>query len=217
LVDGETGLLHRKAADRLQFIKERLHVDAGHARIWSYSWGAIYSSLAAGQFIAAPLVSRGTGLDLYVGAGSALIGDIPLLVTPLKVMGDSKRIDELATRPADTDMCVALAQAEEMLKRDAANEAQGKTLLFHGGNVVVNAGIFFIIGAGFGHWTSATISLLTGIATGEIMIFTQPMGAVKTLRQYRSGDFAPLRTPVQVGIAPLLGRERSGLALIVIF
>jgi len=81
-----------------------------------------------------------------------------------------------------------------MLKRDAANETQGTSLLFHAGNVVVNAGIFFIIGAGFGHWTSATISLLTCIATGEIMIFTQPTGAVDTLRQYRNGDFAPSRS-----------------------
>jgi hypothetical protein len=217
LVAGETALLHQSPADGLRFINERLRVDARHARIWSYSWGAIYSSLAVGQFIAAPLVSHGTGLDLYVGGGSALVGVVPLLVTPLKVMGDSQRIDEIATRPAGMDLCVALSEAEEMLKRDAANEAQGRSLLFHAGNVVFNTGIFFIVGAGFGHWTSATISLLTGIATGEIMIFTQPMGAVKALSQYRSGDFAPLRAPVQVGIAPLLGKDRSGLVLVVVF
>ena len=217
LVDGETALPQQSPADRLRFINERLRIDAGHARIWSYSWGAIYSSLAAGQFIAAPLVSHGAGLDLYVGGGAAVIGVIPLLVTPLRVMDDSRRIDELAARPAETDACAQLSEAEEILKRDAANETQGTSLLFHGGNVVVNAGIFFIIGAGFGHWESATISLLTGIATGEIMIFTQPTGAVKALSQYRSGDFAPSRAPVRVGIAPLLGKDRSGLVLVVVF
>ncbi len=103
------------------------------------------------------------------------------------------------------------------MNRDAANEAQGQSLLFHGGNVVVNAGIFFIIGAGFGHWTSATISLLTGIATGEIMIFTQPVGALRTLRQYRRGDFGSPSAGVRMGIAPLIARDGSGLVLLLTF
>jgi len=152
-----------------------------------------------------------------VGAGAALIGLLPLLVTPLKVMGDEKRLDELEAETRGTDPCVALAQAERLLNRDAANEAQGQSLLFHGGNVVVNAGIFFIIGAGFGHWTSATISLLTGIATGEIMIFTQPVGALRTLRQYRRGDFGSPSAGVRMGIAPLIARDGSGLVLLLTF
>jgi len=139
------------------------------------------------------------------------------VVTPLKVMGDEKRLDKLEAETMQADPCVALARAEELLNRDAANEAQGRSLLFHGGNVVVNAGIFLIIGAGFGHWTSATISLLTGIATGEIMIFTQPVGALKALRQYRRGDFGSPSAGVRIGIAPLLAKEGSGMILILIF
>jgi len=217
LVGGEPALQHLNAEARLHFIHERLRIDARHARIWSYSWGAIYSALATGQFVAAPLVSHASGLDLYVGGGAALIGLLPLVVTPLKVMGDEKRLDELETETWGTDPCVALAQAERLLNRDAANEAQGQSLLFHGGNVVVNAGIFFIIGAGFGHWTSATISLLTGIATGEIMIFTQPVGALRTLRQYRRGDFGSPSAGVRMGIAPLIARDGSGLVLLLTF
>lgn len=217
LVGGEPELQHLSAETRLHFIRERLRIDARHARIWSYSWGAIYSSLATGQLVAAPLVSHASGLDLYVGSGAALIGVIPLVVTPLKVMGDEKRLDELEAEAPETDPCVALARAEELLNRDAANEARGQSLLFHGGNVVVNAGIFFIIGAGFGHWTSATISLLTGIATGEIMILTQPVGALKALRQYRRGDFGSPSAGVRMGIAPLLAKDRSGMVLILTF
>jgi hypothetical protein len=202
---------------RLRFIRERLRIDARHARIWSYSWGAIYSALAVGQFVAAPLVSHASGLDLYVGGGAALAGVIPLVVTPLKVMGDEERLDEFEAETPTTAPCVALARAEELLNRDAANEAQGQSLLFHGGNVVVNAGIFLIIGAGFGHWTSATVSLLTGIATGEIMILTQPVGALKALRQYRRGELASPSAGVRIGIAPLLARNSSGVVLILIF
>jgi hypothetical protein len=217
LVGGEPALQHLNADVRLRFIHERLHVDARHARIWSYAWGTIYSALAAGQFVAAPLVSHASGLDLYVGGGAALIGVIPLVVTPLKVIGDEKRLDELETEASKTDSCVALAQAEKLLNRDAANEARGRSLLFHGGNVVFNVGLFLVLGAGFGHWTSATISLLTGIATGEVMIFTQPVGAVEALRQYRRGDLGSPLAGVRMGIAPLIAKGRAGMVLIVTF
>ena len=217
LVGGAPGLQHWNAQTRLRFIRERLRGDAHHARMWSYSWGVIYSSLAVGQFVAAPLVSHASGLDLYVGGGASLIGLVPLVVTPLKVMGDEKLLDESEAETPGTDPCVTLAWAEELLVRDAANETQGRSLLFHGGNVVVNAGIFFVIGAGFGHWTSATISLLTGIATGEIMIFTQPVGALEALHAYRRGDLASPTAAVQIAIAPLVARNASGVVLVLTF
>ena len=217
LVDGEPELQRLNADVRLRFIHERLRVDAGHARIWSYSWGTIYSALATGQFVAAPLVSHASGLDLYVGGGAALIGVIPVVFTPLKVMGDEKRLDRLEADNSQADPCAMLAQAEELLTRDAANEARGQGLLFHGGNVVFNAGLFFLIGAGFGHWTSATISLLTGIATGEVMIFTQPVGAVAALREYRRGDLGSPSAGVRVGIAPLIVKHGSGVVMALTF
>jgi len=217
LVGGEPGLQHWNAQTRLRFIRERLRSDAYHARIWSYSWGAIYSSLAVGQFVAVPFVSHASGLDLYVGGGASLIGLAPLVVTPLKVMADEKRLDEPEAGTTETDPCVSLARAEELLVRDAANEAEGRSLLFHGGNVVVNAGIFFVIGSGFGHWTSATISLLTGIATGEIMIFTQPVGARTALRAYRGGDLSSPTAAVRIAIVPLVAKNASGILLALTF
>jgi len=130
LVGGEPALQHLNAEARLHFIHERLHVDARHARIWSYSWGMIYSALAAGEFVAAPLVSHASGLDLYVGGGAALLGVIPLVFTPLKVMGDEKRLDELEAEASQTDSCGALAQTEKLLNRDAANEDRGGACSF---------------------------------------------------------------------------------------
>jgi hypothetical protein len=217
LVGGEPALQQVQAQTRLRFIRERLRSDAHRARIWSYSWGAIYSSLAVGQFVAAPLVSHDSGLDLYVGGGASLIGLVPLVVTPLKVMADDQRLEASAAEALGPDPCVSLARAEEMLIRDAANEAEGRSLLFHGGNVVVNAGVFFVIGAGFGHWTSATISLLTGVATGEIMIFTQPIGALKALQAYRGGQLASSTAAVRIAIVPLVVRNASGVVLVLSF
>jgi len=206
-----------EAQARLRFIREHLRSDANHARLWSYSWAAIYSALAVGQFVAAPLVSHASGLDFYVGGGASLIGLAPLVATPLKVMGDEKRLDEPDTEAPGADPCATLAWAEELLFRDAANEAEGRSLLFHGGNVVVNAGIFFVMGSGFGHWTSATISLLTGIATGEIMIFTQPIGALEASRAYRSGNLASSAATVRVAILPIVARNASGFVLALTF
>ena len=217
LVGGEPALQHVQAQARLGFIRERLHSDAHHARIWSYSWGAIYSSLAAGQFVAAPLVSHASALDWYVGGGASLIGLVPLVFTPLKVMGDDQRLEASEAEALGTDPCGSLARAEALLIRDAANEAEGRSLLFHGGNVVVNAGVFFVIGAGFGHWTSATISLLTGIATGEIMIFTQPVGALKALPAYRRGDLGSPTATVRIAVVPLVARNASGVVLVLTF
>ena len=217
VVGGEPALQQRSAEARLHFIHDRLRADAHNAHIWGYFWGAVYSALATGQLVAAPLVSRASGLDLYVGGGAALIGLIPLVVTPLKVMGDERRLDELAAAPPEIDPCVALARAEELLERDAANEAQGQSLLFQGGNLVFNVGIFLVIGAGFGHWISATTSLFTGITTGEVMILTQPVGAVRVLHQYRRGDLGALSAGARVGIAPLVAKNASGMVVVLTF
>jgi len=217
VVDGDAALVRQGAEARLRFIHERLRVDARNARIWSTSWGAIYSSLAIGQLIAAPLVSHAAGLDLYVGGGAAVLGVIPFVVNPLKVIADQKRLDGIETDASAEGSCARLAQAEELLKRDAASEALGHGLLFHAGNVAVNTAIFFIMGAGFGHWTSATISLSTGIATGEIMSFTQPVGAEKALRQYRRGDLAPQSADVSIGLAPRIAKDGAGLVLVLGF
>ena len=217
LVGGQPALQHLNVETRLHFIRERLRDDAHHASVWSYSWGAIYSSLAIGQFVAVPFVSPASRPDFYVGGGASLIGLVPLVVTPLKVMGDEERLEESQVEPTGADPCALLAKAEELLIRDAANEAEGRSLLFHGGNVVVNAGISLIIGAGFGHWTSATISLLTGVATGEIMIFTQPVGALNALHAYRRGDVVSPTPVFRVAVVPLVARNASGVVLAMIF
>jgi hypothetical protein len=211
-VNGTDALQTRTVDERLQLLDQRLQSDASNARIWRTSWSAIYAALAIGQFTAAPLVSRSTAKNLYVGGGAALIGLAPLLITPPKVIKDSGRARELVTHSGE-DPCAALFQIEGLLKRDAENEALGRSALFHGGNVVFNIGIFLIIGAGFGHWTDATISLLTGIATGEIMIFTQPIGALRTLREYRTGDFQVDAPKSPVVLVPLLAPGLAGVGL----
>jgi hypothetical protein len=211
-VNGSDTLQTRSVDERLRFIDQRLQSDAANARIWRLSWASIYAALAIGQFTAAPLVSHSTAKNLYVGGGAALIGLAPLLITPLKVIKDSRRVAELAAHPGD-DPCATLFTIEELLQRDAENEALGRSALFQGGNVAFNLGLFFLIGAGFGHWTSATISLLTGIATGEAMILTQPTGALRTLHEYRSGSFQVPEAQSSLLPVPLLAPGLAGIGV----
>jgi hypothetical protein len=196
VVKGTPVLARIDAEVRLRFIRERLRVEARRARIWSWSWAGIYTGLTAGQLIPVPFVSRGQRPDLYVGAGASFIGLIPLVVMPLSVMHDQKWLERrLASAPPGTHECVLLAEAETLLLRDAKNEAFGRSEVVHLGNVVVNMIVFSIIGAGFGHWASAALSMATGVVVGEAMIFTQPVGAVDDLRRYRAGDFGPAAAP----------------------
>jgi hypothetical protein len=118
----------------------------------------------------------------------------------------------LATAPPGTPACPLLVEAERLLLRDAANEAEGRSWRYHTGNVVVNAAIFFLIGAGFGQWLGAAISGVIGIAVGETMILTQPDGAVAALRRYRAGELGPA-APARLGLAPLAGPRANGVTL----
>jgi len=217
IVGGAPTLQRLDAEVRLRFIRERLQAEARRARTWSYAWGATYAALMIGQLVPLPFVSPETRLDLYVGTAGAALGLIPVVVMPLRVMRDDRWLARRLDRaPAGTHPCVLLAEAESLLVRDAANEAWGRSWLFHTGNVVVNAGIFFIIGAGFGHWVSAVVSGLSGVAVGELMIFTQPTGAVRDLRRYRDGD---LGSPAErrLTLAPLVGRRIVGALVVAVF
>jgi hypothetical protein len=133
-------------------------------------------------------------------------------VMPLRVMGDQRWLERrLATAPLGTHECALLAEAETLLVRDARNQAFGRSEVVHVGNVAVNAIIFAIIGAGFGHWTGAVISAVTGIVVGEVQIFTQPVGLVTDLARYRAGDLRPpTAAPVRVALAPFVPRAAAG-------
>ncbi|HEY3358018.1 MAG TPA: hypothetical protein VGQ83_32515 [Polyangia bacterium] len=221
-VGGAAALERADAAVRLDFIRARLRVEARRARVWSVAWAGTYATLAVGQIAPTPFLAPADRNGLYIGSGAALIGLIPLAVTPLKSMADQRWLERrLATAPPGTDVCALLAAAEGLFVRDAANEARGRSWVFHVGNVAFNTALFFAVGAGLGHWTSAVISGVAGIGIGELMIFTQPIGAVGALRRYRAGDLgaapAPASAP-RLGVGPILAGPRGlGAALRVAF
>lgn len=191
IAGGSSALAAADAAERLHMIQRGLGADARNARIWAWTWAGLYATslgINAGRI---PLSSHDTQIDAAVATAGSAIGLSMLGILPLTVMGDQRRLDALvAAAPSDGDRCALLAEAERLLVRDARSEEFGRGALANAGNFVLNIGLGLLLGIGYGHWTAASITTLSGIAVGEVQFATQPTGAVDLLGRYRRGDLA---------------------------
>jgi hypothetical protein len=128
-------------------------------------------------------------IDWYVGAGSTLIGIVPLVIAPLDVVGDSAALrPKVAAADPNGDLCPLLAEAEGTLVRDAKNQADGRRWWMHVANVALNTGVGLFLGLGYNHWLAGAFNTVTGTAIGEAIIFTQPTSSIDDLASYRSGS-----------------------------
>jgi hypothetical protein len=181
-LDPDGRVSEAEAGARVERIGAALAEDAADAELWTGAWLLTYAAITAGQLGALVLLDDpGERTDLYVGiAGSfgALAG-IPLF--PLAVLEDGPL---LATY--DADVCRELAIAERTLERDAENEAMGVAWFVHVANVAVNLALGLLLGVGYDRWLSAAISAASGTAIGELMLFTQPTGAIDALEEMRA-------------------------------
>jgi hypothetical protein len=209
----------RDTDERLEFIQHELGEGARKAQIWSWSWTAVYGSIAAYQLVSATVIdpSRDGRIDGFVGAGSAAIGVASMQLMPLKVIGDHRRLD-LSLRAAGpgADHCALLAEAERLLERDAASEAFGRSPLMQAGTLAFNVGLAALLGAGFHHFRTAGITLATGMAVGELEMFTQPTHSIDALRRYRAGMIKGKDTERAFSwtIVPSVGAGEYGLQLV---
>jgi hypothetical protein len=219
IAGGGDALAALDADARLAFIRARLRHDARKARQWSWGFGGGYAALAVASFALAPAIrDRSARPDIYVGAGSALVGLGLITIAPLRVMRDHDVLEHhLAAAGPDVDRCRALAVAEAMLIRDARNEAFGRGWLIHSGNALLGVAALLILGLGYRRWVSGALNGVASVAVGELMILTQPAGLVRDLRSYRAGDLrepARRRRTVRWSLAPSLARGHYGLSLV---
>jgi hypothetical protein len=179
------------ARDRLAFIDSRLTQVGKLARIWTLGWGGGIAVSGLASLAVVPFVQHGDRVDWYTSAASAAVGVIPFVVAPLAVTRDARELHAkvLANADAGADVCRLLADAESRLIHDAADQRSQQRWYVHAGNVAFNTGVTLFLGLGFHHWTSGLINGLSGVAVGEAIILTQPVGTIKDLDLYRAASF----------------------------
>ncbi len=187
------------ASARLAWIDDHLSHTALRARQWTWGWGVGIVVATGANLVPLAFVPRDQRVDWYVGAGSTIIGLVPLAIAPLDVVADARGLHaaveaRAADVHADVDVCPLLADAERRLARDAANQADGQRWWFHAGNVAVNSGVGLLLGLGFHHWKSGVFNAVFGSAVGEAIILTQPTGSIDDARVYHTGAIGPPTT-----------------------
>jgi len=184
---------------RLHFIDEHLARTAHRAELWTWGWGIGIGVATVGNLVPLLFVAPENRIDWYVGAGTTVIGVVPLLIAPLDVIADSRALGaRLAARAPTDDVCAFLADAERRLVRDAQNQADGQRWWLHAGNVVLNVGVGLFLGLGYHHWTAGAFNAIFGSVIGEAIILTQPTSSIDDLRAYRAGDFGAPAKPIAV-------------------
>jgi hypothetical protein len=172
---------------RLDWIDARLGEAAHTARWWTWGWGAGVGAAGVFSLAAVPFVAPENRIDWYTGAATAAFGVIPFVIFPLSVMHDAPIVHARAATVGDSELCAALAEAEDALARGAHEEARQRAWWVHAGNVAFNTGVLLFLGLGYHHWTAGLINGGAGLAVGEAMIFTSPTQAIDDLATYRRG------------------------------
>jgi hypothetical protein len=190
---------------RLQWIDAHLARTAHRARVWTWGWGTALAVGTVANLAPLAFVSPDQRVDWYVGAGTTVIGIVPLLVAPLDVIDDSAalRAKVTAADPAG-DLCPLLADAERTLARDAQNQADGRRWWMHAANVALNVGVGLFLGLGYHHWLAGGFNAVSGIAIGEAIIFTQPTSSIDDFATYRGGALGGAPTGA-LGVARPVG------------
>lgn len=223
IAGGAPRLAQEDAAERLRYLQQGMHAAARSARIWTWTWFSIYGALTAGQLLEAPFVDTAHRNGALLGAGSSAIGMLSIVVAPLGVMGDEKRLArQVAEAGAAADPCALLAVAERFLVHDAKSEAFGKSWLVHIGGLVVNAGLGLALALWLHDYQTMAISVTVGELLAELQFNTQPTGATDLLARYRAGDLAqksPDNARPAVGwlVVPMLGANRWGLQATIVY
>lgn len=136
-------------------------------RSWAESWGLVWSLASAGQALAAMASHGSEKTDLWIGAGSSALGLIPTWISP----------PAITHFPSDRSSLCDSRDFEKILERYAQDDRRNSGWIAQAGNLGVNAGVGLILGLGYGHWSSAGISMAIGIPVGEAMILTYPNAA----------------------------------------
>jgi hypothetical protein len=169
----------------LGFLEERLEAGRLSAQGWQYGWTGVYgvtTTLSAVQTLLAD--DADDRVYNLVGAVKSAGGLAQLLLDPLPARLGAAAMQEV---PATTrrGRLERLAVGERQLFVNAARAEQRYSLRRHLEGVTTNVIGGAVIWA-FGSSSDAVVSTLSGIAVGELQIWTQPWRATGDLEDYRN-------------------------------
>jgi len=165
-VDSKGKAGEEEIRSRITFITDTLRREERRIDTWSWLWGSGLAMASAAQF-ASPILFEETGkrVTYLIGGGKSTLGVLSFVVMPVKI--------ELPEEGSDD-----LAAAEAALFRSASNQRRGKGWFKHTAAVVLNVAHTLIVGLLYDEWLIGAISGVAGLAVGELIIYTQPTGAI---------------------------------------
>ncbi|MBN2159073.1 MAG: hypothetical protein JW807_06740 [Spirochaetes bacterium] len=188
--------------ERLMYIENALYTAQPHAQAWWYSWISIY---AAGTVVQGALAghhwndwkhdhhplytrrvrNRNFAEDMLVGGLTTAVGLGGQLIFLFK---PAYLPDRLRAMAADTAAARfdKLAMAEDILRQCAKTEKEGWGWMTHVLNLVVNAGAGCVTAFAFKRPIDGLIAFAEGEAISLVNIFSQPMHAVRDLKNYEA-------------------------------
>ncbi|MEO6772066.1 MAG: hypothetical protein ABI467_03480 [Kofleriaceae bacterium] len=193
---------------RLAWIQSRLARTSRRSRIWTQGWTIGIIGATAIDLALIPILgdTRDHRIDFGLGAATTIVGIVPILLWPPRVIDDHRALD---ARIAKGDTCGSLQEAERLLVADARTQRRQRAWFVHAGNVVLNGGVTLLFGA-FHHWGSGILNGVGGALVGEAIILTQPADQIDDLDRYRRGD---LDEATSWQLVPTVTERHLGVAL----
>ena len=179
---------------RLAFLGKLLEDEGARARRWTFVWGAGYGMLGIVQLAIMPLFTREEQPEWYWGAAGTAFGLAFTLLGIPEVMEAGPRYATTAAAATRDNRCALIEEGERLLVKGADTEVSSFQWYLHVGNVLFNVGLGLIVGLGYGHWQSAVLNTLVGVAIGEANILSGPAHLISGLKHYRLGEAPPALT-----------------------
>lgn len=200
--DASPSLAVHDPAARLHFIRQTLRDTVRQENFYLGAWSVIYGGIAAGTWLFVPLSDDPPGQtrESAWNTATALGAAVVMMIEPLRVGHEQRRLERLVAQPGQSDGCMVLREAERLFARVAESETSARGALMHVGNFAINIGIGLVLAYGLNRPDSAPMNTVVGTLLGELMIVTRPTLASRRLTGYRSGDLTLTRT----GLIPFL-------------
>jgi hypothetical protein len=194
--------------ERLDFLENAMVSARPRAKLWWYGWIAGYSGAALVQGgLAAANWNKDDGdnefaQDMLVGGATCALGSAGQLIFPF-VPAYGPNALEAMPEGTPQERRAKLVRAEEILRRCAQKEKEGRGWLTHGLNLGVNIAAGLVTSLAFDRpWTDGLVTFAISETVSLLNIFSQPTRACRDLKNYEIRYLGKPGTYREPGSAP---------------